>query len=207
MFVESVILPNHLIFFPFLLHLPSIFPSIKTFPVSWLFTSGGQIIGASASAIVLPINIQVWFPLGLTGLIFLKPKWLSRVFFSTTIRKHHFLDPLYEPTLTSVNGYWKNHGFDLYDLGWKLMPLLFNMLSSFVIAFLPRSKRLLISWLQLPSTVTLEPRKIKSVTASTFSPSIWHEVMGPDAMILVLLNVEFQDSFFTLLFHAHQKAL
>ena len=136
MSVESVILPNHLIFFPFRLRLPSIFPSIKTFPVSWLFTSGGQIIGASASATVLPMNIQVWFPLGLTGLIFLKPKWLSRVFFSTTIRKHHFLEPLYGPTLTSVNDYWKNHSFDFYDLGWKLMPLLFNMLSSFVIAFL-----------------------------------------------------------------------
>ena len=72
-----------------------------------------------------------------------------------------------------------------------LMDMLFNMLSRFVIAFLPRSKHLLISWLQLPSAVVLEPKKIKSATASTFSPSICHEVMGPDAKILRFLNVEF----------------
>ena len=67
----------------------------------------------------------------------------------------------------------------------------FNMLSSLVITFLPRSKCLLISWLQLPSAVILESKKIKSVTVSIFSPSICHDAMGPDAMILVLLNVEF----------------
>ena len=65
------------------------------------------------------------------------------------------------------------------------MSLLFNMLSRFVIAFLPRSRRLLISWLQSPSTVILEPKKIKSVTVFIVSPSICHEVMKPDAMILV----------------------
>ena len=67
----------------------------------------------------------------------------------------------------------------------KVMSLLFNMLSRLVITFLPRSKRLLISWLQSPSAVILEPPKIKSVTLSTVSPSICHEMMGPDAMILV----------------------
>ena len=67
----------------------------------------------------------------------------------------------------------------------KVMSLLFNMLSRLVITFLPRSKCLLISWLQSPSAVILEPRKIKSDTVSTVSPSISHEVMGPDAMILV----------------------
>ena len=67
----------------------------------------------------------------------------------------------------------------------KVMSLLFNMLPRFVIAFLPRSKRLLISWLQSPSAVILEPRKIKPATVSIFSPSICHEVMEPDAMILV----------------------
>ena len=66
----------------------------------------------------------------------------------------------------------------------KVMSLLFNMLSRLVITFLPRSKRLLISWLQSPSAVILEPKKIKA-TVSTVSPSISHEVMGPDAMILV----------------------
>ena len=67
----------------------------------------------------------------------------------------------------------------------KVLSLLFNMLSRLVITFLPRSKRLLISWLQSPSAVTLEPPKIKSDTVSTVFPSISHEVMGPDAMILV----------------------
>ena len=65
------------------------------------------------------------------------------------------------------------------------------MLSRLVITFLPRSKHVLISWLQSPSAVILEPKKIKSVTVSTVSPSICHEVMGPDAMILSFLNVEF----------------
>ena len=67
----------------------------------------------------------------------------------------------------------------------KVMPLLFNMLSRLAITFLPRSKHLLISWLQPPSAVILEPPKIKSVTVSIVSPSICHEVMGPDTMILV----------------------
>ena len=71
------------------------------------------------------------------------------------------------------------------DLVGKVMSLLFNMLSRLVIAFLPRSKRLLISWLQSPSAVILEPPEIKSATVSIVSPSICHEVMGPDAMILV----------------------
>ena len=70
----------------------------------------------------------------------------------------------------------------------KVMSLLFNMLSKLVITFLPRSKCLLIAWLQSPSAVILEPPKIKSVTVSPVSPSISHEVMGPDAMILVLLT-------------------
>ena len=67
----------------------------------------------------------------------------------------------------------------------KVMSLLFNILPSFVIAFLPRGKRLLISWLQSPSAVILEPPKIKSLTVSTVSPSISHEVMGLDAMIFI----------------------
>ena len=71
------------------------------------------------------------------------------------------------------------------------MSLLFNMLSRFVIGFLPRTKNLLISWLQSPSAVILEPKKIKSVTVSIVSPSICHEVMGLDAHDLSFLNVEF----------------
>ena len=93
----------------------------------------------------------------------------------------------------------------------KVMSLLFNMLSSFVIAFLPGSKHLLISWLQSPSAVILEPKKVKSVTISTFSPSICPKVMGLDAMILVFslprpgikpmsFTLEGRSFFFNLLF-------
>ena len=88
----------------------------------------------------------------------------------------------------------------------KVMPLLFNMLSRLVITFLPRSKCLLISWLQSPSAVILEPPKIKSATVSIVSPSICHEVMGPDAMILVFWMLSFKPFFFTLLFDFHQEA-
>ena len=91
------------------------------FPMSWLFASGGQSIGASASASVLPKNIQGWFPLGLTGLLSLLSKGLSRVFSSTTNWKHHSskLSLLYGPTLTTVHDYWKNHCFDYVDLCWQ----------------------------------------------------------------------------------------
>ena len=84
----------------------------------------------------------------------------------------------------------KNIGLTRWTFVDKVMSLLFNMLSRLVITFLSRSKRLLISWLQSPSAVILEPQKIKSDTVSTVSPSICHEVMGPDAMIFVFLNVE-----------------
>ena len=77
----------------------------------------------------------------------------------------------------------------------KVLPLFFNMLSRFVMAFLPRSKCLLISWLQSPSAVILEPKKIKSVTVSIVSPSICHRVMGPDAMILVFWMLSFKPAF------------
>ena len=77
----------------------------------------------------------------------------------------------------------------------KVMSLLFNVLSKMVITFLPRSKRLLISWLQSPSKVTLEPRKIKSATVFTVSPSICHEVMGLDAIILVFWMLSFKPTF------------
>ena len=89
----------------------------------------------------------------------------------------------------------------------KVMSLLFNMLSWLVIGFLPRSKHLLISWLQSPSAVILEPKKIKSVTVSIVSPSICHEMMGPDAMILVFWMLSFKPGFFTLLFDFTQEAL
>ena len=86
----------------------------------------------------------------------------------------------------------------------KVMSLLFNMLSRLVIAFFPRSKHLLIPWLQTPSSMILEPKKIKSVTVSVLSPSIYNEVMGPDAMILDFWMFK---PVFILLFHFHQEAL
>ena len=155
------------------------FPASGSFPVSHFFTSEGQSIGASASA--LPMNIQDWFPLGLTGLISLQSKGLSRVFSNTTVKKYQFFGTQLSlwSTLTSIHDYWKKHSFDSMDLCQQSDISAFNILSRFVIAFLPKSKHLLSSWLQSPTAVTLEPRKIKSVTASTFSPSICREMMGP----------------------------
>ena len=88
MSIESVIPSSHLILCCPLLLLPSVFPSIRVFPMSLFFTSGGQRIGASASASVLPMNIQDWFPLGWTGWISLQSKGLSRVFSNTIVQKH-----------------------------------------------------------------------------------------------------------------------
>ena len=88
----------------------------------------------------------------------------------------------------------------------KVMFLLFNMLSRIVIASLPRSRRLLISWLQSPYAVILEPPKIKFVTVSIISPFICHEVMGLDAMVFVFRTLGFKPAF-SLLFHFHQEAL
>ena len=112
------------------------FPASGSFPMSQFFTSCGQSFGASAS--VLPVNVQGWFPLGMTGLISLLSKGLSRVFSSTTIQKHQFFSA--QPSLWSnshiVHDYWKKHSFDYSDLLLaKMMSLLFNTLSRFVIAF------------------------------------------------------------------------
>ena len=98
------------------------FSTPESFPMSWLFTSSGQTIGASALAIVLPMNIQGWFPSELIGLISLQSKGLSRVFFNTTVQKHQFFSTqlcfLYSPTLTFIYDHWKNHSFDYTDLYW-----------------------------------------------------------------------------------------
>ena len=167
------------------------FSSSGCFPMSRLFTSHSPSIGASASASVLPMNIQSWSPLGLTGMIFLEPKGLSRVF-SSTIPKHCFYGS--QPFLWS-NSYihtWllkKKKSLIIWIFAGKVMHLLFNMLSSFVMVFFPRSKHLLISLLQSSSSVTLEPKRIISVTVSTFYPSICHEVMGLDAVILTFLTI------------------
>ena len=114
MSIESVMPSNNLILYrPFSSHLQS-FPASGSFPMTQFFASGGQSIGTSASASVLPMNIQDWFPLGLTGLISLLSKGLSRVFSNTTVQKHQFfaLSFLYSPTLRSIHDYWKNHSFE-----------------------------------------------------------------------------------------------
>ena len=89
----------------------------------------------------------------------------------------------------------------------KAMSLFLNMLSRLVVTFLPRNKHLLISWPQSPSAVILESKKLKSVTVSTVSPSVCHEVMGPGAMILVFWMLSLKPTFSTLLFHFHQETL
>ena len=130
--------------------------------MSQFFASGGQSIGVSALASVLPMNIQDLFPLGWTGLISLQFKGLSRVFSNTIVQKHQFIGvQLYSPTLTSIHNYWKNHSLTTRTFVGKVISLLFNMLSRLVIAFLPRKKHLLISWLKSPSAVILEPLKNK----------------------------------------------
>ena len=151
--------------------LPQSFPALGSFPMSWVFTLGGQSIGASTSTSVLPMNIQCWFPLGLTVLIFLLSQGLSRVFSNTTVQKHQFFGTQPScPTLTSIHDYWKHHSFDYMAFVSKAMSLFLNILSRLVIAFLPRSKHLLISWLQLSPSAILEPKKMKYVTVSTFPP-------------------------------------
>ena len=113
-------------------------PASGSFLMSQFFASGGQSTGASASAAVLPMNIQGWFPLGLTGLISLQSRDSQESSPAPQLETINSwaLSLLYGPTLTSVHNYWKNHSFDYTDLCCKVMSLFFNMLSRFVITFL-----------------------------------------------------------------------
>ena len=165
------------------------FPASGSFPVSQLFTLGGQSIGDSASASILLKSIWCWFPLRLTGFDLLGAqgtlKSLLQHHSSKTSLLQHSAFFTVCTALTCVHDYRKDHSLDYTKLCRQSDVFAFNTLSSFVTAFLPRSSLLLISWLQSPSTVILETKKRKSVTAFTFSPSICSEVMGPDATILV----------------------
>ena len=124
------------------------FPASRSFSISRLFSSDGQSIGASAS-----VSIQGWFPSGLTRLISLQYKRLK------SLLQHHnlkaqilsVLSLIYGTTLTSTHDDWKNHSFDYTDLCWQSNVSAFNTLSKFAIAFLARTKHILISWLQSPS--------------------------------------------------------
>ena len=179
---------NHLILCCPLLLLPSILPSIRVFsnesvlPIRW------------------PKDWSFSFSISpskeYSGLISFRVDWLNLLAVQGTLKsllQHHsskpsilqcsafFMVQLLHPYMTTG----KTIALTRQTFVSKVMSLLFNMLSRLVITFLPRSKCLLISWLQSPSAVISEPPKIKSVTISIVSPSICHEVIGPDTMILL----------------------
>ena len=188
MCIESVMPNNHLNLCHPLLFLPSIFSSIRVYsnesvlrirwPKYWSFSFS---ISSSNEY---------------SGLISFKMDWLDLLAVQETLKsllQHHsskasilwrsvfFTVQLSHPYMTTG----KTIALTRQTFVSKVISVLFNMLSRFVKAFLPRTKHLLISWLQSPSAVILEPKKIKSVTVSTVSPPIRHEVMGLDAMILI----------------------
>ena len=194
MSIKSLMPSNHVIFYHPLLLPPSIFPSFRVFsnesvicirwPKYWSFSFS-----------ISPPNEH-------PGLISFRMDWLDFLAVQGTLKsllQHHsskalilqcsafFTVQLLHPYMTTG----KTIALTRQTFVGKVMSLLFNMLPRLVINFLPRSKQLLISWLQLPLAVILEPKKMTSVTVSTFSPSICHEVMGPDAMTLVFLMFEF----------------
>ena len=157
--------------------------------MSQFFASGSQRIGVSALISVLAMNIHDKFPLGWTGWISLQSKGLSRLFSNTNSSKASslrcsafFIIQLSHSYLTTG----KTIALTRRTFVGKVMSLFLNILSRFVIGFLPRSKCLLISWLQSPSTVILEPPPTNKVCNCFHSfPIYFHEVMGPDVMILV----------------------
>ena len=188
MSVESVMPSNHLILCRPLLLPPSVFTSIRVFsnelaphiswPKHWSFSFS-----------INPSNEY-------SGLISFRTDWFDLLAVQGTLKsllQHHsskasilrcsafLIVQLSDPYMTSGNAI----ALTRQTFVGKVMSLLFNRLSRLVITFLPRSKHLLISWLQSPTAVILEPPKIKSATVSTVSPSICHEVMGPDAMVFV----------------------
>ena len=179
--IKSVMPSSHLILCHPLLLLPPIPPSIRVFSNEsfQLFAWNGQSTKVSALASFLPNKSQGWSPSELTGWISLQSEGLSRVFSNTSskasILQHSafFTVQLSHPYMTIG----KTITLTRCTFVGKVMSLLLNMLSRLAITFLPRSKRLLISWLQSQSAVILEPQNIKSDTVSTVSPSISHEVM------------------------------
>ena len=154
--------------------------------MSQFFTSSGQSIGTSTSAFILPMTTQGSFRIDWLDLLavqgFLKSLLQHRSSKASILwHSAFFMVQLSHPYMT--NG--KTIALTRWTFVGKVMPLIFNMLSRLIIAFLPRSKCLLISWLWSPSAVILEPQRINSLIVSTVCPSICHEVMGPDAMLLV----------------------
>ena len=202
MSIESVMPSNHLILCHPLLLLPSISPSIRVFssdsalcirwPKYWSFSFS-----------ISPSNEH-------PELISFRMDWLDLLAVQRTLKsllQHHSSKASilrHSAFLTVQHPYMatgKTIALTRRTFVGKVMSLLFNMLSRLVITFLPRSKHLLISWLQSPTAVILEPRKIKSDTISTVFPSICHEVMGVDAMILVFWILSFKPTFFFIYFY------
>ena len=186
--IESVMTSNHLILCHPLLLLPSIFPSIRVFSVESVL----QIRWPNYWS----FNVSISPSNEYSGLISFRMDWLDLLEVQGTLKslfQHHntkasllwhsafFIVQVSHPYTTTG----KTIALTRCTFVGKVMSLLFNMLSRFVIAFLPRSKRLLISWLQSPSALILEPENIKCITVSTVSPSIYHEVMGTDVIILI----------------------
>ena len=196
--IELVMPSNHLVLCHPILLPPSIFPNIGVFsnesvlcirwPKYWSFSFS-----------ISPSNEY-------SGLISFRRDWLHLLAVQGIPQfksiSSSVLSFLYSLTLTSIYDYWKNHSFDWQSIFVGKVMSLFR----FVIAFLPRSKHLLISWLQSLSTVIVEPKKRKFVSFYFFSSYLsWND--GTECHDLSFLNVEFQVIFFTLLFHTHQEAL
>ena len=165
---------------------PHSLPTSGSFPMSQLFAWGGQSIGVSASASVLSMNTQDWSPLGWTGWICVQLKGLTRVYSNTTVQKHQFFGTQLFSQSNSLIHTWPLEK----PQPWLDGPLMAKWCLCFLICYLgghnfpsKEFKCPLISWLQSPSAVILEPKKIKSDTVSTVSPSTCYEVMGLDAMI------------------------
>ena len=183
-----LVMPSNYLILCHPLHLlPAIFPSIRVFSNESVLSSGGQSIGVSASASVFQWIFRtdfLWDWLvgspcrALKSLLQQSINSPKHQFSKASIlwRSAFFMVQLSHPYMTTG----KTIALTRRTLVGKVMSLFFNLLSSLVIAFLPRSKHLLISWLQSPSAVIRGPKKIKSVTVSNVSPSICQEVMGPE---------------------------
>ena len=187
---------HHFLCHPLLL-LSLIFPSISVFsnesvlcirwPKYWSFSF--SISSSNEYSGLIPFRID-WFDLAVQGNL---KSLLQHHSLKASILWHStfFIVQLSHPYMTTG----KTIALTRWTFVGKVISLLFNMLSRLVITFLPRSKHLLISWLQSPSTVILEPKKIKSVTISIVYPCICHEVMGPDAMIFIFWMLSFKPTF------------
>ena len=208
MSIEMVMLCNYLTLCHPLILLPSIFLSIRVFSselvlhIRWPKHQSFSISPCNEYSGLISFRIDWFYLIAVQGTL---NSLLQHHSLKASILQHSafFIVQLSHPYMTTE----KTIALTIQTFIGKVMFLLLNMLSRFVIAFLPRSKHLLISWLQSPSTVILEPKKRKSVTASTFPLLYLTYSDGTRCHDLSFLNVEFQASFFTLLFDPPQEAI